>query len=192
MRTTPGCQLVLCCGPGHVIPASRTMTTRFTYALPATAAAFLVAGCLGDGAQYPSLAMRDVERADGVAMPASAPPPVPAIVSVAELDAIVARARDYDRGFAAARPQASRLAQRAAGASRNSDLRSQALVALARLTTLHGQTTIALGELDRLEAQAAGSLAPITAIREAQTEVARIAAGQDAAIDSIGGTLGPG
>lgn len=153
--------------------------------------ALAMAGCVGDGDQYPSLAIRDVERLAGTEPPRPAPDAVAPIVSAQDLSAIVTRARVFDQRFADARPGAIRLVRQAASAGIDSDIRARALVAVADLRSLHGETALVLADLDRLEAEAASAVAPIADIRAAQAEVAAITRDQDRAIAAIDTSFDP-
>lgn len=150
-------------------------------------AATLLAGCTGGGDKYPSLAVRDSERATGqftTASPVQSPSVAP-VASIQDVAAIVAIARESHRKFLSAQPRAIQLAQARRGLGVESDAHSRALVAWADLTSLRGQTAIALGNLDGLAARAATTFAPKEDITAAQAEIALLVNEQDAALDSI-------
>jgi hypothetical protein len=155
------------------------------------AAGLSLAGCAGAGDRYPSLGVRDAERAVGA--PAPTPPVDPAptySVDRAEIGDALERARSANERFLAQADGARGLILSAAGQGPDSDRRSRALIALADLTSLRSATAIALADLDRLEAEAAMLFAPTQDIRTAQQYVARLMGEQDATIDSLSEVMG--
>jgi len=149
----------------------------------------MLSGCVGDGGQYPSLAVRDVERV-GYQTPRPEAIPASPVISAADLAAMLADAQEFHSRFDETRPGVALLADRAAQTTMESDVRSRALIALADLTALHGRTALALGDLDRLEAEALGTFAPVEAIRDAQQRVADWVQTQDEALTDIENTIG--
>ncbi|MEE4199489.1 hypothetical protein [Erythrobacter sp.] len=151
-----------------------------------------LAGCAGSDTRYPSLAIRDAERAilaGNAAPPAAAPAPV-VQVDPALIAAPLERAREAHARFLDQRPATLDLARAASGLSNDSDRRSRALVALANLTTIRADTALALADLDRLEAETATQLSALEAIEEAQGEVARLVEVQDESLDAAALALG--
>ncbi|WP_243992668.1 hypothetical protein [Novosphingobium album (ex Hu et al. 2023)] len=132
--------------------------------LPLIPLALLASACSTAGT-YPSLALRDVERANGSAMPAVGEPagPVTSLPPastdlVARLDGLVAIAREANTQFQSNRPAAERAV--AAAGDTGSDSWSTASVAIARLESSRSSAMVALGDLDSLyvEARTAGAL----------------------------------
>lgn len=116
-----------------------------------------LAACATTGHRYPSLAIRDVERAQGQFEPTPAAPlEIPEIPAVAagplaeRLTALGTAATGSHRAFLASAPRAARLADAAAGAAIGSDAWASAQVALADLDSARSQTAVALGDLDTL------------------------------------------
>lgn len=167
---------------------------RFARLLPIALLPF-AAGACSTASDYPSLAVRDVERVSGTAKPAaddaSAPLPVlpPASAGlVSRLQGLVAVAQAADRQFQAERPSAERAA--AAAGSLGSDSWSSASVALARLEASRSQAMIALADLDTLYADArdAAPLEPspsAQAIGDARAQVSGWVEAQDAVIERL-------
>lgn len=180
------CPFTLAC---LTLPPSLGIATVMQFArtpfLLAALSGAMVSGCVGSGDKYPSLAMRDVERADYASSQARPAEPVPPVISDSDIASIVARARGLNADFVASRPQTARIVATVPGTGPESEARSRALVALADLTSLHGQTALVLGELDRIEAQALREFAPIEAIRAAQQNVAQWVQQQDAALTDL-------
>ena len=143
-----------------------------------------LAGCATASDQYPSLAIRDVERAAGRFEPAPpAPFPVPEVASplsgslTEQLAALGARARTAHAAFTASAPRAERAAAAAAGDAVGSPAWAAAQVALADLDSARSLTAVALAELDTLmvsRAVQAESLEAIEAVR--QDVIAQVAA----------------
>lgn len=139
-------------------------------ALPALAA------CATSGDRYPSLAIRDIERAEGRFEPvASAPLAVPEVAVrdasplADQLAALGASAAASHRAFLASASVATRHANAAAGAAIGSDAWASAQVALADLDSARSATAIALADLDTLmvaNAVQARDLAAIEAVRQ--------------------------
>ncbi|MBC7159405.1 MAG: hypothetical protein H5U21_05060 [Porphyrobacter sp.] len=135
-----------------------------------------IAGCASPAGDYPSLAIREAERATGtMAVPASPPPPPsppapgPAPAMAAELAALADAAAQAHRAFLAAAPAATRTIEAARSAGTGSEPWARAQVALAGLTSARSRTMMPLADLDRLYVAAAvegGALAPISAIRD--------------------------
>lgn len=170
-----------------------------------------IAACSTAGG-YPSLALRDVERADepnaqrpnaqrpgGSAAPAAgdAAPAAPALPPasadlVTRLAGLVKVAREADGQFQANRPAAERAI--AASGALGSDSWSTASVALARLESSRSSGMASLAELDTLYADARDA-APVeespaaTAIGAARTQVAALIDAQDAVLATLSGRL---
>ncbi len=148
----------------------------------------LITGCAGSSDLYPSLAVRDAERASGQNGPVSPAPPSP--ITVADrtrIGDLLEQARLSHQAFEAAQPRATQLARAAGGIE--SDSRARALVAIAGLSTLRGQTTIALASLDQLSAQAASQFTMTEEIDRAQSQVEAMVRAQDNALTSIEAAL---
>ncbi|EAQ29528.1 hypothetical protein NAP1_02110 [Erythrobacter sp. NAP1] len=149
-------------------------------------AVLTLAACAGDSDRYPSLAIRDAERASGQFTPVQTP--APAAITPADrasIGAALEQARSTHEQFMAQQPAALSLARSASGRGNDSDVRSRALVAVASLSSLRGQTAIALADLDRMEVEAATSFAAIEDIRTAQSYVARLAMEQDEMLETL-------
>ncbi|MCJ2187744.1 hypothetical protein [Novosphingobium beihaiensis] len=155
----------------------------------------LLASACSTAGRYPSLALRDVERAKPVAGDPAPPvrPLPPASASlVTRLDGLVAIARDADRQFQAQRP----AAERAVGAAGDvgSDSWSTASVALASLESSRSNAMAALGDLDTLyvDARTAGALEETPsakAIAAARDQVNGWVAAQDDVIAHLSARL---
>jgi len=135
----------------------------------------LLAACATTDEEYPSLAIRDAERATGVFEPVVAapyvPPPTPAAV-LDRLDQLAVDAASAHRAFQAEAPSASRTIQAASGAEFGSEAWAAASVALAGLESSRSKAMIALADLDKLMVDAGvegGELARIVAVRDTVT-----------------------
>lgn len=134
--------------------------------------------CATSGDRYPSLAIRDVERAQGqfdpIASPSLAVPEValPGGGSLAErLSALGAVADAAHRAFLAAAPAAARRANAAAGAAIGSDSWATAQVALADLDSARSMTAIPLADLDTLMVANAVQARDVSAIEAVRQQV---------------------
>lgn len=132
-----------------------------------------LAACASPGEEYPSLALREAERATGSFEPAPpepyVPPPPPAAV-LDRLDALAAEAARAHRAFLAEAPAARRAVAAAGNADVGSDGWARASVAVADLESARSQAMIALADLDRLMVDAATegeALDRIAAVRDA-------------------------
>lgn len=125
--------------------------------------------------EYPSLAIRDAERATGVFEPVVpapyVPPPTPAAV-VDRLGQLSAEAASAHQAFLAEAPAARSAITGASGAEFGSDSWARASVALAGLESARSKAMIALADLDRLMVDAAvdgGELERIVSVRNTVT-----------------------
>ena len=151
-------------------------------------APLVLSGCAGGGDEYPSLAIRDVERAQGQLEPV----PVPQLdVPTFDFEALpgpgaaMSAARAGDAAFRAALPSARRTIAAGRSAGRDSDARAAASVALAVLESRHSDTVIALAQLDTLLAAAQIEARERTDIVSARGEAARLVEQQDAILASL-------
>lgn len=159
--------------------------------LPPLAMIVTLSACAGGSDRYPSLAIRDVERASGQFTPASAQvqSPIRPVASVAELSALLDRARQSQARFANASREAERLVRSAQSRPIESNARQSALVALADLATLRSDTALTVGDLDLLKAEAATSFAPHVEIDRARAEISAMLDTQDNTLDTLWGSL---
>jgi len=145
----------------------------------------LLAGCASPAGDYPSLAIRDVERIAGALdsaqrAPYAPPPPSPAMLDRAE--ALVQSAGDAHQAFLAEAPGASATVQNASGADSGGETRARAEVALASLISARSRTMEPLADLDRLYVDAAVEGNAIARIAAARESVEAQVAAEDAAI----------
>lgn len=148
----------------------------------------LLAGCATPDEEYPSLALREAERATGTFEPVApapyVPPPTPAAV-LDRLQQLAADAESAHRSFLAEAPAVRSAVGAASGAEIGSDAWARASVALAALESARSRAMIALADLDRLMVDAAvtgGELDRIAAVRN--TVIAQVDQ-QNAAIDGL-------
>jgi hypothetical protein len=154
--------------------------------------ALAVAGCAGDAARYPSLALREAERRTFVA-PAPAPaetPAAPRTAALTQISALEQSAESAFAAFAAKRPGAAALVARARRDGPGTPAHSAALVALGDLSAQRSATFVPLGELDRLAAATSAEYGDTAAITAAQNAVLALVEQQDAALGALWGELG--
>ncbi|RIV89309.1 hypothetical protein [Aurantiacibacter zhengii] len=150
------------------------------------AAFVLLAACAAPEGEYPSLAIRDVERVSGSMEVEPAPPlPAPPASTLASLDELAAAARAAHQRFGAAESQARRITSSAVGAARGSEAWARAQVAIADLEAQRSQAMIALADLDRIYVEAATSAQATESIAEVRNQVDALVAQEDAVIRSL-------
>lgn len=146
-----------------------------------------LAACATAADEYPSLALRDAERATGTFRPAAsgpepyAPPAAPDAV-LDRLARLSAEAATAHQAFLAAVPRTRDAIGAASGSEAGDEAWARAHVALAALEAERSRAMIALADLDRLYVDAAVegmATGPIAAARDA---VAAQVAQQDATV----------
>ena len=140
--------------------------------------ALCLAACTTSGDKYPSLAIRDVERAQGQFQPVPATPldipvvPTPASGPLADrLAALDSSAQASHKAFLASAPSARRLANAAAGAAIGSSAWASAQVALADLDSARSTTAIVLADLDTLMVATAVQAEDVSTIEVVRQQV---------------------
>jgi hypothetical protein len=142
--------------------------------------------------EYPSLAIRDLERAAGTLLPAEPAtyiPPSPPAGALDRLDRLAADAADAHRAFLAEAPQARRAVAAARGTGPGADSWARAQVAVAGLETTRSRTMIALADLDRLYVDAAVEGEALDRIDAVRDRVVTQVEEQNAAIEGMLGDL---
>lgn len=154
------------------------------------AAFALLAACASPEGEYPSLAIRDIERVSGsLEVEPAPPPPAPPAATLASLDELAASARAAHQRFLSAEPGARELTAAASGAARGTEAWARAQVAIANLEAQRSQTMIALADLDRIYVDAATSALATESISDVRSEIDELVAQQDATIRSLLGRL---
>lgn len=149
------------------------------------------AACTTSGEDaYPSLAIRDAERAQGTFEPAPAQrldvPEVEVDVSGgldARLTALLEQAQAAHADFLDSTPEAERRVSAASGSAIGSDVWAAAQVSLADLDSARSHTAIALGDLDSLyTAAAVQAAAEVAAIETTRQQVLALVGEEDATL----------
>lgn len=162
-----------------------TGVRKLSLALAITA--LTLAGCAGSG-RYPSLAIRDAERATGTLQPAEPDPYVPPATPPETLDRIsrlTADAQAAHQAFLAAAEKGRATIAAGRGAAEGTDRWSRAQIALADLEASRSQTMIALAELDRLDVDAELAGGELEQISAASDEVNKLVESESQTIDSL-------
>ncbi len=150
----------------------------------------LLAACSAPSQEYPTLAVRDIERTGGTMEVEPAPPPAPPPAStLSSLDDLAQAARAAHSQFLAAAPRARSVVASAAGAARGSERWSQAQVAIADLEAQRSQTMIALADLDRIFVAAATSGQATDSISAVRGEIDALVEEQNALIGNLLATV---
>lgn len=153
-----------------------------------------LAGCASSSADYPSLAIRDAERASGsldapsVDTPAPVPAPLAASV-VEQIARLEAEARSAHGAFLDASPAARQSAQRAGGAAITSNAWADAQVSLGNLDSIRSRTAIALGDLDLLFVDATLGFEQREAIGVARAKVVELVREEDRILSELRGMI---
>jgi hypothetical protein len=138
--------------------------------------------------EYPSLAIRDAERAIGTFQPAEpapyVPPEQPAAV-LGQLDQLAAQAAGAHQAFLAEAPRARSAVAAARGSGPGDDSWARAQVAVAGLEASRGTAMIALADLDRLYVDAALEGTALDRIAAARERVAAQVDEQNTAIAAL-------
>jgi len=153
----------------------------------------LLCACASSSDRYPSLAIRDVERASGTFYPVAPQPIEPAAISpdtVSRIEQLVAQARSAHSDFASAAPSARASVNAAAGLGPESNVWAVAQVALADLDSHRSLAAIALADLDLLFANATLEFSERARIDAAREEVIALLAEEDAVLADLRGTNG--
>jgi hypothetical protein len=144
--------------------------------------------CVAASDAYPSLAIRDAERAAGTLQPAEPAPqvaPAPPAAVLDRLDQLAADAASAHQTFLVAAPQARSAVAAARGAGPGADSWAQAQVAVAGLESTRSRAMIALADLDRIYVDAAVDGTELTRIATTRDRVASQVGEQNAAIEDM-------
>lgn len=164
-------------------------------ALLGLALAALLAGCASDD-RYPSLALRDAERAEGsfepviADIPTPQPSPLPAATEN-RLAGLVTAARESHAAFVAALPSARRAVAAGANGGVTSDAWAAAQVALADLDTKRSATAVPLGDLDLLYVDSTLAFQEIGQVAEARETVIALVSEQDRVLRDLRARVRP-
>ena len=152
------------------------------------ASALMLTACASAQGEYPSLAVRDVERAQGQFEPVAAQrldvPEVAVDTMRAPADLAVRAGASHDR-FLAALGDARRAVSAGRGAASGSEAWGAAQVALADLESIRSDTAIVLADLDTLHVANDVTYASSAALDAARAEVLRMVAEEDAALAEL-------
>ena len=153
---------------------------------------FLAACATANADSYPSLAVRDVERAEGTFEPVqTAPLDVPPVAVdltgglVARLAALVAQAREAHAAFMASVPEAERRVSAASGSGVGNDSWAAAQVALADLDSARSSAAVALADLDILHTAASIQSESTAQMDAARSVVIALVAEEDATLERL-------
>lgn len=147
--------------------------------------------CATASEEYPSLAIRDVERQAAVPPIEPVPyvPPAPPSAVLQRLDQLTGEATSAHRAFLAEAPRARSAVSAARGAQPGAESWSVAQVAVAGLEASRSRAMIALAELDRLYVDAAVEGTALDRIAAARTQVVEQVDEQNATIAAMLGGL---
>ena len=156
-------------------------------ALPVTLGA-----CASAGGDYPSLATRDAERAEGqfnTGEPARLDiPPVEVDLTgglETRLASLVSAAEEAHAEFLSVEPRATRLVAAASGSAVGSDSWAAAQVALAELDSARSRVAVPLGDLDAIYTAATVAAGDTATIVEARDRVIAIVSREDATLETL-------
>ena len=143
-------------------------------------------GCAASSGDYPSLAIRDVERVEGsFASPDRKSIDVPEVETdlTGELDevlpALISSAEDAHAEFLRLAPRAQRLVAAAAGTADGSPAWASAQVALAELESARSIAAVPLGDIDTLYTARRAAAEDVTAIERARQRILELVGEED-------------
>lgn len=154
---------------------------------------FPLGACAATGENnYPSLAVRDAERAEGqfdTGEPARLDVPPVEVDLTGGLDArltsLVSAAEGAHREFIEVRPRAERLVSAATGSDVGSDSWAAAQVVLAELDSARSRAAVPLGDLDALYTAARVAAEDTATIEEARNQVIALVSEEDATLEEL-------
>jgi hypothetical protein len=162
--------------------------TRRLLALPLLAA---LTACASAQSEYPSLAIRPIERASGTMQPAAATPAFipPPQTTLDKLSQLAADARADHQAFLSQTAGARPAITAARGAAVGNDAWAQAEAALADVRAARARTMIPLADLDRLLVDAATQGEATDRIGAAREEVAGLVTSEDRTVAELSAGL---
>lgn len=170
---------------------SRTASLLALVSLPA-----LLGACTQAEGRYPSLEIRDVERAQGqfeVGEPRRIEVPPVEVDLTGGLDArlasLVATTEAAHSDFTSIVPRAAQLVAAAAGSSVGSDSWATAQVALAELDSARSRAAVPLGDIDMIYTSATVAAEDRTAIEVARNRVIALVSEEDAVLERLRGQI---
>ncbi|WP_432200783.1 hypothetical protein ACRAQ7_00430 [Erythrobacter sp. W53] len=157
----------------------------------------MLSGCATSDTDYPSLATRDFERAEGqFEAPAARQLNVPELPTdftgdlTTHLANLLEQARLSHTQFETSLPSARSQVAAARGLSAQDDRWSRAAIALGGLDASRSQTAIVLADLDTLYTAAAIQYENVQAIADTRAQVAALILLEDRALADLRGDLG--
>ena len=167
-----------------------TRMNRLPHIAAASTLALLASACANTSGDYPSLAIRDAERATGSMEPApadEAPAPAPPLSAdfVQRLAQIGEQARAAHRAFLTEVPAARRRVRAGNSAGIATNAGAAAEVALASLASARSTTAVSLVDLDKLLVERAIALEPVEAVAELRQEVEALVVEEDAILAEL-------
>ena len=164
---------------GREMPTAQAMKR---FALPLLAAP-LLAGC-DTSADFPSLALRPIEKIGMAAEPPATPEPAPGAAPLGgEAEAAVAAAEESDRNFRAELASAETAVSGAQGSSVDSEAWVAAQETLSRAESARAGTAAALATLDA--ARLAADRAPTAALLDAIQRITALDRSQADALSAL-------
>ncbi|MFC4256097.1 hypothetical protein GRI97_11790 [Altererythrobacter xixiisoli] len=155
-------------------------------AIPILLLGLSLGACARASTDYPSLAIRDVERAQGTMLPPA--PYIPPPISAATGDQLTRLAQQADaahREFGTLADRARRAVTAARGQGPGSDNWAVAQVAVAQLESQRSATMIQLADLDRIFVDAAAQGNELTRIEEVRQKVSAMVDSENLLIDEL-------
>lgn len=164
---------------------------RFNRVCFIAALASSLGACATPSDEYPSLAIRDVERAAALppAEPVAYVPPAPPAATLDRLDQLAADAASANQAFLAEAPRTRSAVAAARGAEPGAESWSVAQVAVAGLQASRSKAMIVLADLDRIYVDAAVEGLALERIAATRDRVAAQVEEQDATIGTMLGGL---
>ncbi|WP_198507661.1 hypothetical protein [Qipengyuania seohaensis] len=162
------------------------MSAMLRIASFSTALVLTLGGCAASSGDYPSLAVRDVERVDGsFASPERKAIQVPEVEIDLDgtldvvLPALVSRTEEAHAEFVRLAPRAQRLVASASNTAEGSPAWASAQVALAELDSARSVAAVPLGDIDTLYTAKRVAAEDVTAIEQARERIVALISEED-------------
>ena len=179
--------------PRRACYGTRMACKPVTVSVLGTALVVMLSACASTSDRYPSLAIRDAERAHGTAQQAEPTPPPAPVQPSAELSQrlgqLRAQAGRGHQAFLAAAPRTRAAVNAARGSAVASDAWVAAQVSLSSLEITRNDTMTAMADLDKLRLETEVSGGAVEAVSATQAQVNTILNEENALLRQLSASL---
>ena len=154
----------------------------------------LLSSCAASGGDYPSSALRQAEREEGIRRPSTdglalIDPAPPSVVVQERINSRLAAARAAHGRFLAALPATLRAVAAGGRAAVEADAYAAAQIAVGNLQAISSETAFAVADLDALLAARSNALESTDAVSVARDAAAALLREENATLDMLEGSL---